>query len=88
MVGLLLLPFFVSGTDLGAWPDCWVFAESSAPSSIGWGRVALPPPNGGKISGGLSDRNQLPEKLKILFLLTYLQTQQDLASLKRKNPLF
>jgi len=37
-----LLPFLTSGTDLVAWPDCWVSVEWLHPS-LGRGRVAPPP---------------------------------------------
>jgi len=33
----LLLPTLISGLDLGAWPDCWVFAEFLQVPSLGRG---------------------------------------------------
>ena len=36
--------FSIYGPDLRVWPDCWSPRSSSAPSSLGRGRVVPPPP--------------------------------------------
>jgi len=40
---LALLPFYISGPDIEAWPDCWVSAVFLPLPSLGRGRVAPPP---------------------------------------------